>query len=489
MVKSLLLPAPPSRRRGVIVAVLASAAAVGLARIFGSHDLGTATSLCLLAVVFSAAVAGRFAGFLASLLTFFGLNFFFTRPLHTLAVRDGSDLIGLFAFVLSAAIVGTLLARALDERARAERRANEAQLLSETTSRFISGKPIERILKELAAALLPLFGLSCCEFRTASGLEVASSSEADKLGPSVTVALATQAASLGTLTAVRSQTAQLFTSSEAKLLETLARQTALAIERTALDEEVRSVHLEAEASRLRAALFSSVTHDLRTPLSSIKASATGFLAKGVSYTDEQRNEMARTVIEETDHLNQIIGNLLDLARMRAGALVPAKEPVFVEDVIAVALRRLRRILDGFSTKTNIRPQLPAVDADPVQLEQVLSNILENAVRYSTKGSEIQISAVRRQETVQTRVTDQGPGIAPEDRQRVFEEFYSRDLGSGRGGSGLGLAIAQAVVVGHGGRIWVEGAPGGGTAVAFELPMAKEALGNAIEKPPSERVAG
>lgn len=472
-VKELLLPTRPSGRRVATTGLLASALAVGLARVLGSQNLAAATALCLLAVVVASALSGRSSGMLAAVLSFFGLNFFFTDPRHTFMVHEPSDLVALFVFLVSAVIVGTLLSRVLAERDRAERRATEAQLLSQTTARLISGEPLERTLNDLASALGRSFGLVRLEIATDSGPKGSFVDQGASLdGPSITVPLVTRSGAVGSLIATRGPEAQLFSSSEVELLQSLASQTALSIERAALDQEVRRVRLDAETSSLRAALFSSVTHDLRTPLASIKASATGLIAEGPEYTEAQRREMAQTVIEEADHLNQIVGNLLDLARMRAGALIPSKETVFFEDVIASVLRRMRRTLEGFEVRTNIRPHLSPVTADPVQIEQVLSNLLENAMRFSPKGSEIQISATEWNGFVQARVVDHGSGIPAEDRHKVFEEFFSRDAGPGRGGTGLGLAISRAILVGHGGQISAEAAPGGGTAIVFEIPVAK-----------------
>ena len=137
-------------------------------------------------------------------------------------------------------------------------------------------------------------------------------------------------------------------------------------------------------------------------------------------------------------------------------------------------------------RTTIRPELPPVDADPVQIGQVLSNLLENAIRFSPPGSEVQISAARWEYAVQVRVTDHGPGIPQEDRDRVFEEFYRKDAGAGRGGSGLGLAIARAVVVAHGGTIRAERRPVVGPPIVFELPIANEATARACRDAARER---
>jgi two-component system sensor histidine kinase KdpD len=486
--KRLLLPGPPSRARVLVVAVVAPAAAVGLGLALGPENLAAATALCLLAVVIAAAVAGLVSGIGAAIVSFLGLNFFFTEPRHTFVVREAADVVALLAFLLCALIVGALLGRALEERSRAERRATEAQFLSRTTAKLISGEPFGGILDSFAAALVELFGLAHCEIATANGTGAASAADPPGGdGPSITVPLATQSGSFGSLTGARPVGAPEFSPSELELLQTLASQTGLAIERAGLDEEVRSARLEAEASRLRAGLFSSVTHDLRTPLASIKASASGLLAENAHYDEAQRKEMLRTVVEEADHLNQIVSNLLDLARMRAGALVPSKQAILIDEVIGSVLGRMRRALSRVVVRTRIREQLPPVDADPVQIQQVLSNLLENAIRFSPPGSEIQISAAHWRGAVQVRVADRGPGIPDQDRVRVFEEFYRRDTGSGRGGTGLGLAIARAIVIAHGGRIWVEGAPGGGTAVLFELPVVAD-YPTAAPEVPREGVA-
>jgi two-component system, OmpR family, sensor histidine kinase KdpD len=470
--KKLLASRRLSWPRILAAAVLPPAASVGLSVALGSEHLATATALCLLAVVGAAAIGGSRSGIVAAVVSFLGLNFFFTEPRHTLIVREPSDVIALCAFLLSALIVGALFTRTLDERSRAERRATEAQLLGRTTANLISGEPFDRILDELAGALVGLFGLRSCEISTPHGTGAASAPRPPVAGESaITIPLTTASRSFGSLQAVRAGDVPTFSMSEADLLKTVASQTALAIERASLAEEVREASLAAEASALRAALFSSVTHDLRTPLSSIKASVSGLLGEGAHFSDEQRDEMLRTVLEETDHLNSIVGNLLDLARMRAGTLTPSTQPILVEEVIGSVLRRMRRTLHETPVRTNIRPNLPAVDADPVQVEQMLSNVLENAVRFSPRGSEIQISAARWQNAVRLHVADHGPGIERGDRIRVFEEFYRRDAGPGRGGTGLGLAIARAIALAHRGRIWVEGAPGGGAVIVMELPTA------------------
>ena len=464
---------PPTRTRSAALALLGPAVAFGIGLVIDRRSVVGATSLCLLAVVAAAAFGGLVAGMAASVVAFLGLNFFFTPPYHTFAVRRLADLVALLVFLAVSVIDGALLSRAIEERERAQRRVAEARFLDRITSRLISGEPIETVLGEFARDLVEMFDLHRCEIRLAKRAEPITAESKDRPagggGPVVEVPLGASSV-LGTLVAIRSAGEPALGSVERNFLQALASQAALAVERGELDDEVTRTRFEAEANRLRAALFSSVTHDLRTPLASIKAGASGLLDESVVYTPDQRQEMLRTVVEEADRLNRIVANLLDLARMRSGALVPAREPVWIQDLVGAVLTRMRRRLDGFTVRVNLRHDLPAVSADPMQLDQVLTNILENAARFSPPRGEILISAARWQDAVQVRISDHGPGIPVEARSKVFEEFYRRDSGAGRGGTGLGLAIARAIVLAHGGRISVEGAPGGGAAVLFELPV-------------------
>jgi two-component system, OmpR family, sensor histidine kinase KdpD len=465
---------PPSPARSVVLALLGPGVAVGLGLAIDRRSLVGATSLCMLAVVIATVFGGRKSGLVASVVAFLALNFFFTEPFHTFAVRRLADLIALFVFLVVSVIVGELLARAEEARERAQRRFTEAQFLDRITAKLISGERIESVLAEFASNLVAMFDLARCEIilRDRSSPIAAHSSQAEPLrsaeGQVLEIPLGPDGAQ-GSLVAVRPSGAPAFGSTERSFMQALAAQAALALQRAALDLEVSRARIDAEASSLRAALFSSVTHDLRTPLASIKASASGLLAGGATYTLEQREEMLRTVVEESDRLNRIVSNLLDLARMRAGALLPSAEPVWIQDLINAVLARMRRRLESFAVRVNIRQDLPPVNADPMQIDQVFTNVLENAARFSPPGSEILITAAKWQSAVQVRISDRGPGIAVEERDRVFEEFYRADAGPARGGTGLGLAIARAIIVAHGGRIWVEGAPGGGTAIVFELP--------------------
>ena len=469
-----LAPAGGSRLRTVAVSVLAPAAALAVGLIVQpERELG-AVSLFLLAVVAAAVVGGIWAGIGSSVLGFLALNWFFTEPLHTLRVDDRDDVVAIATFLVVALVVGSVVAHAVDERARATRREREARLLNLFATKALSGQPLEQVLGDLATALIDALRLASCviEAQVADRvLEIRRASPRQTAGATTTLEIASGRGSYGSLSAGRSSDGEGLSAEDVRTLEAAARQIAVILERGTLDERVRAARIEAEESQARAALFASVTHDLRTPLASIKASVTTLLQEELELQPDQRLELLRTVLEETDRLNRLIGNILELARVRAGALVPSKVPTALDEVVESVLHRMEPALGQVRVRTMLR-DAPEVAADPVQIDQVVSNLLENAVRFSPPGSEIVVSVAPWHAGVQVRVVDHGPGIAPADRDRVFEAFArvgasDRD---GSGGSGLGLTIARAIVLAHGGRIWIEGVPGGGAAVTFELPV-------------------
>jgi two-component system sensor histidine kinase KdpD len=217
-------------------------------------------------------------------------------------------------------------------------------------------------------------------------------------------------------------------------------------------------------------MFSSVTHDLRTPLASIKAGVTSLLDASTVHDAAQQRELLMTILEETDRLNRLVGNILDLARIRAGALIPRRAPTAIDEVAEAVVARMRPALSQVQVDLQLDPDLPEIPADPMQIDQVLTNLIENAARHSPPGGIVRIYVQRDDDAIRVRVADDGPGIPPELREKVFEAFYRGREEPERPGSGLGLAIAQAIVTAHGGRIWVEEVAAGGSALVFELPV-------------------
>ena len=454
----------------VVIPSVATVVALALPR----ETSASAASLYLLGVVAVSVVGGLWPGLAASVVSFLALNFWFTPPHHTLAVERPEDTVALAVFLAVAAIVGILVARSVEARDRARRQAGEIARLQAFTTLLLTDLPLPALLQRAAASLVESLALALCtiEAEPVEGEAPLRASwpaaPADSGEPPTVLPMESKGRSLGHVLVVPAPERPL-TDDDHRLLDALVGQVALFLDRERTEAEVRVVRLDAEASKSRAALFSSVTHDLRTPLASIKASVTGLIDSGEAMDPAQRDDLQRTILEEADRLNRLVGNLLDLARVRAGALKPSLERAGVEDIVEAVIARLRPFLAPFEVRTMIRPNLPEAMVDPVQIDQVITNVLENAARFSPKGSEIRVTVAAFQGAIEVTVADRGPGIATEDRERVFDPFVSQDSGAIRGGTGLGLAIARAIVQAHGGTIWIEGVPGGGTAVRIRLP--------------------
>ncbi len=469
--------------RIVVLGLAAPGAATLIALVLPHAGIASAACLYLLAIAGAAVAAGPVAGMIAAIGGFLGLNYFFTPPEHTLKVRSADDAIALGVYLVVAALVGALVTRVTAERARAARREQEARSMHRVASAFLSPGPLERIVGDLAATLADVLSLERTEIRAVVSdrpitvrhppPRPGEDGPHDDASRRFDLPLTTASGSYGTLIAYATPSRWPPTEEELGLARAVAGQIAAALELAELDERVSRARTEADASAARAALFSSVTHDLRTPLASIKASVTSLMDHEGRYDEVQRDELLGTILQEADRLNRLVGNILDLARMRAGALTPDRVQVDVEDVIGSVLARMRPSLKDRNVRTLLRPDLPAVALDPTQIDQVLTNVIENAVRFSPAGGTIVISASRWESFVEIRIADDGPGIPAEEREQVFQEFYRRDRGDGRGGTGLGLAIAKAIVQAHGGRIWAEGSPAGGALIALRLPVAAE----------------
>jgi two-component system, OmpR family, sensor histidine kinase KdpD len=251
------------------------------------------------------------------------------------------------------------------------------------------------------------------------------------------------------------------------LLETFASQIALAIERGLLAEEAQAAHVRAEAERLRNALLSSVSHDLRTPLASITGGVSSLLESGDSLDAETQRELLRSVHEEAERLNRLVQNLLEMTRLESGSVQVRKDWHSIEELVGAALGRFNRRLGQRPIVTRIPADLPLVPLDPVLIEQVLVNLLDNALKYTPPESPIEIAARVEGDGVTVEVADRGPGLPPGEERRVFDKFYRGRAVADRG-VGLGLAICQGIVEAHGGRIWAENRPGGGVAFRFTL---------------------
>src|SRR6266480_2329283 len=264
-------------------------------------------------------------------------------------------------------------------------------------------------------------------------------------------------------------------SSQSAFFWTFVDQATSIIERARLRRESLQIEVLQRTDALRAALLSSVSHDLRTPLASIKASASSLLQEDVQWNDEERRSFALAIEREADRLNRLVANLLDMSRIEGGALKPEKEWYPIDELIHDVLGHLQPMLQNRAVIAHLPDDLPPVELDYLEIDQVLTNLIENAVRYTPSESPIEIRAQIDGDQMVISIADRGPGIPPADLERVFDKFYRvlGPLSKGTPGSGLGLAVSKGLVEAHGGHIWAENREGGGAIFHFTLPIGKE----------------
>jgi len=252
-------------------------------------------------------------------------------------------------------------------------------------------------------------------------------------------------------------------------LEAFANQTAIAIERILLAEAAQRALLKAETESLRNTLLSSISHDLRTPLSAITGAATTLLQEDVIIDQVSRLDLLQTIQEEAEHLNRIIKNVLDMMRLESGAIMVNKEWQPLDEIVGVVLNRLGDRLNDHPVTVKLPGNFPLIPFDGLLLEQVLVNLFDNAIKYTPKGTPLVLSASESFYTVTVELADRGPGIPPGEEEHIFEKFV-RGRGAS-GGVGLGLAICRTIINAHGGKIWVENREGGGAVFRFTLSSA------------------
>ena len=278
---------------------------------------------------------------------------------------------------------------------------------------------------------------------------------------------------LGVLGVLPAEEGATLNTNDRQLLDAMTGQGAVALDRARQAHRARTAHLEAEAEKLRNALLSSLSHDLRTPLGSVEGAASVLLREDALSAPQQR-DLATTILEESQRMTRLVGNLLDMVRVETGALHVQRDWHVIEEVIGEAVLRIEDRLGDRVLTTHIASGLPLVSFDDVLIQQVLVNLLENALRHTPAGSAIDVSAEVKGRELVVSVADRGPGIARHDAERIFEKFQRGDTSAS--GIGLGLSICWGIIRAHGGRIWVDPRDGGGAAFRFALPM--------IDPPPS-----
>jgi two-component system, OmpR family, sensor histidine kinase KdpD len=491
----------PRGALGYTVALAGTALITAPLLAFRGEVSKTTVVLSYLLVVTAAAAAGGLGpGITAAGLGFLAFDFLFLQPYHHIIVNDPQDYLSLAVYLLVAVVVSLLVASSERRRAQAERRERETRMLFDLSTSLVAHGSLDDTLRGVVSTVRSLFDLAGCAIVLPSGdgvrLAAVDGQVPDDLderfvgvrtaptavqlrgpvgadlepGRALTVPMRSGENAVGALVVVAGGPGSSgFGEAERRVLATFANQAALAVEQGQQEAERNRALALQETDRLRTALLNSVSHDLRTPLASIKASASSLLDQEVNWSDAERDEFLTTINDEVDRLTHLVHNLLDMSRIEAGALDPRLVESSVAEVVGPVVRRARAA-SRQRVDVDVPDELAPVLVDPVRLDQVLTNLLDNARSYAA-GSPVQVVARQAAGTVELRVVDHGPGIPGPEQERIFDQFY-RLKGGGRRpeGTGMGLAICRGIVEAHGGRLRVETTPGGGATFVLTLPV-------------------
>jgi len=510
--------------RGYLLGALGIALVTVVAEPNRAHLNAVTPALSYLIIVLATATLGGLGpGIFASVVGFLTFNFFFLLPYYSFTVGAPQDIVALFVFLIVAGVTSELVSRLQEREREARRRAMESETLSRLSTELIADVTLDTVLATVVEQVTRVFGLESAAVllpdqadvlrvrlaypAIAAGTYVRDREHAavaahvfatgipagvgsphrvyrphgpERVGGAMPprgrrilyVPVRAARGAVGVMGVAAIRTAD-YSADERRLLTTFANQAALAIDRARLVEEATRAAALEEADRLKSALLAAVSHDLRTPLASIKASATSLLQEEIAWDAATRREFLTAIDEETDRLARLVANLLDLTRIQGGALKPEKEWTEIGELVASVTDRLAPLLPTHPLRGRVAPDLPPVACDFVEIAQVLTNLIENAAKYSEPGTEVSVVADRVGENIRVRVTDHGFGIPPADLPHVFDTFY-RVKREGRarriGGTGIGLAICKGFVEAHGGTIAVASVVGHGSTFTFTLPL-------------------
>lgn len=435
-----------------------------LAQLRNQVDLPSVLLLYLLVVASTAAVGGAPPAAVAAVGGFLLANWYFTPPFYTLSIAKTEDILALVVFLLVAGLVSALLSLATRRAAEAARAAAEAEVLARATATSVgSADPLPALVAQLRAtfgqdgvAVVRKVGPGW-ETIVGSGEHVPGSpDEADAHLP----------LTVGTVLVLRGPR---LPAEDRRLLSAFGAQLAVALESRRLADRAAEAVALTEGNNLRTALLAAVSHDLRTPLSSIKASVTSLLQDDVEWPPAAAREFLDTIAEETDRLNALVGNLLDMSRIQTGALQMGMREVGLDEVVPRALDSLSQ--KGKGVVVDVPETLPRVEADPALLERAVANIVANALAWSPPGANVCVQAGEVPGRVDLRIVDRGVGVRPEDRERIFQPFQRLGDRAKAGGVGLGLAVSRGFVEAMGGELTLEDTPGGGLTMVIRLRKA------------------
>jgi two-component system sensor histidine kinase KdpD len=419
----------------------------------------------LLAAVVVGVIGGAFPAVTTGAAGFLLANWYFTPPFLTWKIADAGHLFSLAVFLLVGSAVGLLVGNATRRSAEARRARAQAEALAATTS--MMHPDLGPRASGLTGRIRDVFAMSAAAVlrRSGEGWEALASVGASELRRPED---GTEVIPLTDDTILVFSGGSL-TGDDRRVLRAFAAQMAQALEREQLEREAAAVEAMAETDRLRTALLNAVSHDLRTPLATIKASVTSLLETEVDWSPEQTHGFLQVIREETEQLNRLVGRLLDASRIQVGAVHVFFDSVELEEVVALALSGLGT--PSHRVAVEFPHGLPAVQTDPALLERVVANLIENAIAWSPADHQIRVSAGEIGGRVELRIIDRGPGIDPKQRDTLYQPFQRLGDSSNRGGVGLGLAVARGLLEAMDNELTIEDTPGGGTTMVIGLKPA------------------
>ena len=498
-------PTKPADWRGYVFALVATTAATGLGFLIDQWlPVANISVAYLMAVLVVATRAGLKPAILSSICGFLAFNFFFTEPRWSFAISDTQNILTIVFFLIAAVIVSNMASRLRTQveatRESARRTSNLYDFGRKVTAAATLDDVLWAVVHHVAATI---HGKSLVLLPSEQGLKIAAGyPPEDQLDDKSAAAaewawthakpagrgsatlpaslwlflpLKTARGAVGVAGVQMMEDADLPSPEQTRLLETLADQAAIAIERTTLVADIETARLATERERLRSALLSSLSHDLRTPLVSIMGAASSLIDYDDKLDSDSRHDLAQTIQDEAERLNRFVQNLLDMTRLGAGALKPKADWADLRDVVGAAVERARRLTRAHLIRVDIDPRMPLLCIDPILIEQVFFNLLDNACKYAPVETAVKVWARLTPDHIAIEVADQGPGIPAEDREKVFDMFYRvAQSDSQTAGTGLGLAICRGIIEAHGGTIRAEpGLHGAGTCILIHLPLPPE----------------
>lgn len=411
--------------------------------------------LYLLPVLLATVLWGLWAGLLGGFIAFLCFNYFFIPPYYTLVVHQSKDLITLIVFLIVVVVMSQLVGQAKNGIRLARKREWEATKMYELIAELAGLTREEEIIATLTRKIKDTFGFSQVDVLLEGGEAVRPGAETTTRDLDSSLVIPMETASRVTGEILVSQLEQPLSFEEHRLLVAFGYQGALAVERAHLFRRENVARVLEESDKVKTALLNSISHELRSPLAAIKASVSSLRSGAIDWNDNARADLLMTVEEETDHLNLLVGNLLDMSRIEAGALLLKKQWNSLAEIVSGVVRHASSQALKHTIQLDLPPDLPLLPTDYVMMEQVFSNLISNSLKYAPESSPIFIGAARENDRLHIRVVNQSPSVPEEHLEHIFDKFFRITQADKVLGTGLGLSICKGIIEAHGGRIWAE----------------------------------